>query len=154
MICVNEYTINNNSLGNHVLPNLHKELSDLNKQLKNSLDLWSSYFSLSQTKLHRLFRQGTYSRTKLVADDLLKHKQYLIELQQIVHRLQDQHQDAIDQMLKHPFIQLEQNEFHLIFISLSAMYYSTIQIARMALALSTTIHIIFELETTNHFQSP
>ena len=39
-----------------------------------------------------------------------------------------------------------------IFIALSAMYYSITQLAKAALALGTSIHDVFELETTDTYQ--
>ena len=49
-----------------------------------------------------------------------------------------------------PFVKNDQVDS--IFIALSAMYYSITQLAKAALALGTSIHDVFELETTDTYQ--
>jgi hypothetical protein len=155
-----------NAAGGLFLPDLHTELANLSRQLSDCLSLWSSYFTLTQTRFYQIFRACTYSRTELHESDLLKHEQYLIELQQTIHHLQNQHQAAVNRLLEHyldrvtqgespsnfiPYVENEKAD--VIFIGISAMYYSTTQLARAALALGTNIHTIFELETTNIYRS-
>jgi hypothetical protein len=99
-------------------------------------------------------------------NDLSKHEKYLIELHQTIHHLQSQHQAYINRLLDHYLDLVTQGEFpsnfipyianekaDIVFIGVSAMYYSTSQLARAALALGTNIHTIFELETTNLYRS-
>jgi hypothetical protein len=155
-----------NAAGGRFLPDLHPELSNLSQQLSDCLSLWMSYFTLTQTRFYRVFRDFNYNRTELKENDLLKHEQYLIELHQTIHRLQTQHQAYINRLLDHyldritqgdspstfiPYIANEKAD--IVFIGVSAMYYSTSQLVRNALALGTTIHTIFELETTNLYRS-
>jgi len=147
-------------------PDLHTELANLSRQLSDCLSLWSSYFTLTQTRFYRIFRDCTYTRTELHESDLLKHEQYLIELHQTIYRLQSQHQAAIDRILEYYLDKMTQGESpsnfipyidnenaDIIFIGISSMYYSTNQLARAALALGTSIHTIFELETTALYRS-
>ncbi len=152
--------------GGVFLPNLHTELANLSRQLSDCLSLWSSYFTLTQTSYYRIFRDCTYTRTKLHESDLSKHEQYLIELHQTIHRLQNQHQQTVNRLLEHYLDQMTQGKLpsnfvpyvenekaDIIFIGISAMYYSTNQLAQAALALGTNIHTIFELETTRLYRS-
>ncbi|CAF3606759.1 unnamed protein product [Rotaria sordida] len=147
------------------LPDLHIELVNLSRQLNDCLSLWSSYFALTQTRFYRIFRDCTYSRTKLHENDLSKHEQYLIELHHTINRLQNQHQNSIDRVLKNYLDRLTQAELpskfipyvendkaDLIIIGISAMYYSTTRLAQIALALGINIHTIFELETTHLYR--
>ncbi|CAF1406378.1 unnamed protein product [Rotaria sordida] len=151
--------------GSLFLPDLHIELVNLSRQLSDCLSLWSSYFALTQTRSYRIFRDCTYSRTKLNESDLSKHEQHLIELHHTIDRLQNQHQNSINRILKHYLNQLTQGELpskfipyvendkaDLIIIGISAMYYSTTQLAQIALALGVNIHTIFELETTHLYR--
>jgi hypothetical protein len=167
---INEYSENIQHLqlnagGGNLLPNLHKELSDLSGQLSDCLDLWMSYFKLTQTRFHQLFRQCTYSRTKLIEAGLIKHRQCLIDLHQTVHRLQIQHQEGINRLLEHYLNRLAEGESYCtfvpyanndevdsVFIGYSAMYYSTTHLAENVLTLGKTIHTIFELEITHLYQ--
>ncbi|CAM4863385.1 unnamed protein product [Rotaria socialis] len=145
---------------------LHVEVANLSRQLNDCVALWSSYFALTQTRFYRMFRDCTFSRTKLNESDLLKHEQCLIELHHTIHRLQIQHQSSLDGILENYLDSLTQGEsptkfipyvendtFDSIIIGISAMYYSTTQLARAALALGTNIHTIFELETTSLYKS-
>jgi hypothetical protein len=154
-----------NAGGGHFLPNLHRELSDLSRQLNDCLDLWIDYFTLTQTRFHQLFRQCIYSRTKLIQTDLIKHQQCLIDLYQTIHRLQVQHQEGLNRLLKHYLDRLTEGESYStfipyvnndeadsIFVDYYAMYYSTTQLAQTALTLGKTIHTIFELETTHLYR--
>jgi hypothetical protein len=152
--------------GGRFLPDLHTELSNLSQQLSDCLSLWMSYFTLTQTRFYRIFRDCTYNHTELNENDLSKHEKYLIELHQTIHHLQSQHQAYINRLLDHYLDLVTQGEFpsnfipyianekaDIVFIGVSAMYYSTSQLARAALALGTNIHTIFELETTNLYRS-
>lgn len=157
--------IQSSEAGNFFLPDLHSELADLSRQLSDCLQLWSSYFALTQTRFYRLFRDCTYSRTKLLVSDLQKHEQHLIELHHTLDHLKSKHQQSFDQLLKHyldrvahgdspsSFVPYANNEkADKILIGISAMYYSTTQLVRTALALGTQIHTIFELEITRLYQ--
>ena len=155
-----------NAAGGFFLPEIHTELASLSQQLSDCLSLWSSYFTLTQTRFYQIVRQCTFSRTELKKSDLFKHEQCLIDLHQTITRLQTQHQQACDRLLQYyldrvvegespaSFIPYVENEkADRIFIGISAMYYSTKQLAQAALALGTNIHTLFELETTNLYQS-
>jgi hypothetical protein len=151
--------------GGNFLPNLHKELSNLSRQLDDCLHLWISYFSLTQTRCHRLFRQCIYSRTELTEVDLLKHQQCLIDLNQTINCLHVQHQEGLNRLLEHYLHRLHEGDSYpnivpcinneeadLIFIAYYSMYYSTTQLAQSVLTLGEAIHTILELETTYHYQ--
>ncbi|CAF0844236.1 unnamed protein product [Adineta steineri] len=144
---------------------LHNELRNLSRQLSDCIDLWSSYFTLTQTRFFRIFRNCSLTYTKLNESDLLKHKQCLVELHQTVYRLQNQHQESVNRLFDHYHDCLTQgeslsdfvpyadnNNVYIIFIGIAALYYSTTQLARNALALGTNIHTIFELETTSLYR--
>ncbi|CAF2892029.1 unnamed protein product [Rotaria sp. Silwood2] len=164
--CTNndKHQVNNlqvNTAGRFFPPDLHTELTNLSRQLNDCLSLWSSYFALTQTRFYRIFRDCSYSRKKLNESDLAKHEQHLIELHHTINRLQNQHQNSVNGILDHYLDQLSQGELpskfvpyvendqaDLIIIGVSAMYYSTTQLARVALALGANIHTLFELETT------
>ena len=147
--------------GSYFLPDLHTELANLSQQLGDCLNLWLSYFALTQTRFYRIFRDCTYSRTKLLATDLQKHEQCLVELHQTIHDLHKQHQKSVDRLVEHYLERVAEGDspsriipyahnknFDIILIGLSAMYYSTGQLVHAALALGTNIHTLFELETT------
>ncbi len=167
---INEYSekiehLQLNAAGGKFLPNLHKELSDLTRQLSDCLHLWISSFTLTQTRFHQLFRQCTYSHGKLIATDLIKHEQCLIDLHHTIQRLQSQHQEGLNRLMEHyrdrfnageaypTFIPYADNEIaDSIFIAYYAMYYSTTHLAQNALTLGETIHTILELETTHIYR--
>ncbi len=88
-----------------------------------------------------------------------------IELHQTVLQFPDQHQHAMDRVLKHYLQKFTEGEISSTFVpyaisdqadsivvAISAMYYSTTHLARAALALGTNIHTIFELETTHLYR--
>jgi hypothetical protein len=146
-------------------PGLHNELANLSRQLSDCVSLWASYFTLTQTRFYRIFRNCRYTRTELNESDLLKHEQHLIELHQTVDRLQNEHQESVNRLLDHYLDRMTQGELpsnfipyakndtaYVIFIGIAALYYSTTQLARVALALGTNIHTIFELETTRLYR--
>ncbi|UJR20442.1 hypothetical protein I4U23_023573 [Adineta vaga] len=151
-----------NAAGGRFLPDLHSELADLSRQLSDCIDLWISYLTLTQTTYYRWSRiHVPYKKKKLIKGDLSENQQHLMELHQTVIRLQNQHQNAMNRLLDYytekfhqgeelssfvPYI--HDNQAESIFVAISAMYYSTIQLAQAAMALGTTIHTIFELETT------
>ncbi|UJR18462.1 hypothetical protein I4U23_005367 [Adineta vaga] len=147
------------------LPDLHNELVDLNRQLNDCLNLWSSYFSLTQTKCFQLIRGSFHHRNHLIKTDLFKYEQCLIQLKRIVVQLQHQHQEATDQVLKHYLTRFVNGEITTnfvpyatndqadsVFIAISSMYYSTTQLAQAALDLGTTIYNLFEIETIHSYQ--
>ncbi|CAF0802510.1 unnamed protein product [Adineta steineri] len=151
--------------GGFLPASLHNELRNLSRQLSDCVGLWSSYFTLTQTRFYRIFRNFSFKRTKLNESDLSKHTQYLIELNQTIYRLQNQHQESVNRLLDHYLTCLTQGEalsdfipyadnmnVYIIFMGIAALYYSTTQLARNALALGTNIHTIFELETTTLYR--
>ncbi|UJR37557.1 hypothetical protein I4U23_030258 [Adineta vaga] len=168
---INEYSekiehMQLNVAGGHFLPDLHRELSDLSKQLSACFNLWMSYFSVTQTRFYRLFRQCIYSNTKLNENDLIKHQQCLIDLYQTIHRLQVQHQARLDRLIQHYRDRLTMGEAYIsfvpyanntevdaVFIAFNALYYSTTQLTQSVLILGETIHTILELETTHLYRS-
>lgn len=154
-------TLQMSATGSYFLPDLHTELANLSQQLGDCLNLWLSYFALTQTRFYRIFRDCTYSRMKLLPSDLQRHEQILVELHQTIHDLRSQHQKSVDRLLEYyidsladgqsptNFIPYAQNKnVDVILIGLSAMYYSTGELVQAALALGTNIHTLFELETT------
>jgi len=167
---INEYSANIehlqlNAAGGNFLPNVHKEISDLSRQLNDCLCLWISYFSITQTRFYRLFRQCIYSRRKLIETDFLKHRQCLVDLHQTICRLQTQHQEGLNRLLEHYLHRLSEgdsyaniipyinnDEADAMFISYHAMFYSTTQLAQTVLTLGETIHTILEVETTQIYR--
>ncbi|CAF1053029.1 unnamed protein product [Rotaria sp. Silwood1] len=148
------------------LPNFYKEFSDLSKQLIHCFHIWISYFTSSQTKFYQIFRQCIFSRKKLIKTDLTKHEKCLIDLQQAVHRLQNQYQEGLNRLLNYYLDRLTEgdscstvipyansDEADSIFIAYYAMHYSITQFAQTALTLGYTVHAIFELETTHLYRS-
>jgi hypothetical protein len=168
---INEYSekiehLQLNVGGGNFLPNLHKELSDLSRQLSDCFHLWISYFTLTQTRFHQLFRQCSYSHKKLIEIDLKKHEQCLIDLHQTVGLLKVQHQQGLNRLVQHYLDRFKEGESYSsfvpyvnngeadsIFIAYYALYYSTAKLAQTALTLGETVHTIFEIETT-HFYRP
>ena len=70
--------------------------------------------------------------------------------------MDNQHQHGIHRLINYyfqtsTFIPSEQIDF--ILLALSTMFYSITQLAHAALDLGTTIHEVFELETTDLYQS-
>jgi hypothetical protein len=141
-----------------------KELSTLSNQLNRYFGLWSSYFKLSQSRHYQLFNDSIFYKKEMFKIEVLKHDSYLIELRQTIHRLENQHQDGLNQILKHfsdllsdgltpskflPYTNTNKNDF--ILLAISTMYYSTIKLVRSAVDLGTTMHNIFELETTHQY---
>lgn len=144
---------------------MHRELSDLSRQLSDCFALWISYFAVTQTKYYQLFRQRFYSKTRMTETDLVKHRQRLVDLYQTVHRLQAEHQQGLNRLLKHYLDRLAEgestasfipyvysSEADSVFIAYYALYYSTTQLGQSVLALGETIHTIFELETTHLYR--
>ncbi|CAF4714647.1 unnamed protein product, partial [Rotaria sp. Silwood2] len=147
------------------LPDFYNEFCNLNKQLNDCFKVWSSYFNLTQTKSYQIYRGSIHHRKHLIKNDLNKYEQCLIQLHRTVIYLQNQHQKSTNQILKHyfqrfssgeipqnfvPFVKNDQADS--IFIAISAMYYSITELAKSALALGTTIHHVFELETTDLYR--
>ena len=152
------------SIGKEFLHRFRKELSSLNKQLNDYFDLWLSYFKLSQTRYHRLFNDGIFYDEELLEIEMLKQDPYLIELRETVHRLEDKHQNGIDDIFKR-FIDLiiegispsrilacrKGNGNDLMLLAISTMYYSTIRLIKSTIPMETTIHNTFEHETTHPY---
>jgi hypothetical protein len=155
-----------NAAGGRFLPDLHSELADLSRQLKDCIDLWVSYLTLTQTTYYRWSRiRVPYRKKKLIKGDLSENQECLIELHRTVLRLQNEHQQAMNRLLDYylersdlgeelatfvPYVNSDQAES--IFVAISAMYYSTVQLAQAAMALGTTMHTVFELETTSVYR--
>jgi hypothetical protein len=163
LIDLSEYSIKNE---NELIPNVHNELFDLSKQLNNCLQIWSDYFQLTQTRCYQLTRGFIPHRTQIIQTDLIKYEKCLSQLHKTIHRLQNEHQQGINRLFDHYFIRLNQGEklttfipyaqnqqADFILLALSAMYYSITQLAHAALELGTTIHEVFELETTDLYQT-
>ncbi len=144
------------------LPDLDRQLVNLSRQLSDCVDLWTSYFTLTQTTYYRWSRiHVPYRKKKLIKGDLTANQQLLIELHRTVLRLQAEYKQAMNHIFDYykeksvqgnelssfvPYINSQQAE--VVFVAISTMYYSMIQLAQAALAVGTTIHAIFELETT------
>jgi hypothetical protein len=147
------------------LPDLHDQLVNLNQQLNDCLNLWSVYFSSTQTKCFQFIRGSFHHRKCLTKNDLIKYEQCLVHLKQIVIQLQLQHQEATDHVLRHylnrfvngelttNFVSYATNDqADSVFIATSSMYYSTTQLAQAALDLGTTVYNIFEIETMHSYR--
>lgn len=145
---------------------LRAELLELCQQLSDCLALWASYFSDTRTQFYRLYHDCSCRRTKLTADDLLKHERHLMELHETNYRLQSKHQQIANRLLERYLDQATQGESVLnmipfvnnekadgIFHGISALYFSIAQLARATLALGMSIHNIFELETTHLYRA-
>ncbi len=170
MINLNEYSINDQkqieiySVPGQFFSKFQQELSALCNQLSDCFNLWSSYFAQTQTKFHQFFSRCVCSKIKLSENDLFKHEQYLIQLHKTVISLQKEHQDGIQQILEYYLDRLTQgdttmnvisytynNQTDFILTAISSIYFSTTELARAAIALGTSIHAIFELETTHRY---
>ncbi|CAF3244784.1 unnamed protein product [Rotaria sp. Silwood2] len=149
-----------------LLPNVHNELFYLSKQLNDCLQLWSTYFNVTQTCCHQLIRGLITHRRKLNQQDLFEYEKYLSQLHKTIDRLKNEHQQGLNRLFDHyfhrynqgeqptTFVPYAQNEHtDSILVALSAMYYSITQLAHAALALGTTVREVFELETTDLYQS-
>ncbi|CAF4332394.1 unnamed protein product, partial [Rotaria sp. Silwood2] len=147
------------------LPNLYDEIRNLSKQLNDCFQVWSSYFYLTQTKSYQIHRGSIYHRKHLIKTDLNIYEQCLTELHRTVVYLQIEHQKSTNRLIKYyfqrffsgeipenfvPFVKNDQADS--IFIAMSAMYYSITQLAKAALTLGTTMHDVFELETTDLYR--
>jgi hypothetical protein len=155
-----------NVAGGFFLPDLHSEVASFNQQLCDCVDLWLSYLTMTQTTYYRWNRIYVPHRKKLIEPDLSENRQCLLELYRTVLRLQSQHQQAINRVLDYYLDKLGQgirlsnfvayvdnDQAESIFVAISAMYYSTVQLAQAVLSLGTTIHTVFELETTITYRS-
>ena len=147
------------------LRDLSTEFHSLNKQLHNCLEIWSEYFSLTQTKSSQFHRGSIHHRKHLIHFDLKTFEQCLIDLHRMVNSLRTEHQNAMNEVFKHYFQRVSAGEIpedfipyvrndqvDSILIALSTMYYSITQLAKSALALGATIHDIFELEITDLYR--
>ena len=165
---INKYLSNDEKqmylIENEYLRIFRKDLFILSDQLNACFDLWSTYFKLSRSRYHRLFNDGIYYNDKLSKVELLKQDPYLAKLHRAIHRLEDQHQNGVNEILKYFFKQLvrgrepsrflpygKANQNHMTFLAISTIYYSTIDLVRSTIDLGTTVHNIFELETTNQY---
>jgi len=136
------------------LANIHKELFDLSQQINSCLDLWINYFQLTQTRCFQLTNGFRPHRTELNENDLYQHEKYLSQLNQTIYRLTNQHQLTIRLLFNYYFHKSNRinEQIDLILICLSTIYFSFTQLANASLALGTTIHEVFELETTNLYR--
>ena len=125
------------------------EFFELSEQIRNSLEIWSEYFKLTRTRCSQLTRGFLpIERIELNETDLIKYQLCLSQLHQTRLRLENEHQRRIDR-----FDSSAGNENEdWILLGLSSMFYSIIQLAHSILQLGTTIHEVFELETTNLYQ--
>ncbi|UJR24079.1 hypothetical protein I4U23_027047 [Adineta vaga] len=175
LICLSECSINTENQLEIVkfhaadglfLPNVHNELFELSKQLNNCLQIWSTYFQLSQTRCYFILKGMNSYRNQSIENDLFKYEQCLIDLHKTIHRLENEHQQGINRLFNHyfhrfiqgeklisfvPYAQNHQADF--ILLALSAMYYSVTQLAHATLNLGTTIREVFELEITDLYQT-
>lgn len=148
------------------LPDLFDELNNLSKQLNHCLKLWSTFFTLSQTKCHQIYHGSFHHRTHLIQNDIKQFEKCLNELYQTIDFLQNQHQQVSNQVLNHYFQRFSSGELlenlipyvkndqaDSLFIAISTMYYSITQLAKTTLALGTTIHTLFELEIIDLYRS-
>jgi hypothetical protein len=156
-----------NAAGGRFLPDLDVELTDLNQQLSDCINLWISYFTLTQTTYYRWSRIHIPRRkNKLIKGDLSANEDYLTELHRTVLRLQADYQQAMERLSEYyiekssqgeelsTFVPFAHNdEADSICVAISAMYYSTMQLVQALLALGTTIHTVFELETTTVYRN-
>ena len=109
----------------------------------NCLQTWSCYFKLSQTRCYYFTRGILIHRNELIQNDLIKHEQCLVDLHKIIHRLKHEN---IHQLFQ------QYQQFDLILLAFSSIYYSLTQLAQATLNLGTTIHEIFELEMTDLYE--
>ena len=130
--------------------------------MSDCIDLWTSYFTLTQTTYYRRSRiHVLYRKKKLIKGELSANQQLLIELHRTVLRLQAENEQATNHIFAYykekssqgnelsPFVPyVNSQKVERVFVAVPAMYYSTIQLAQVALALGTTIHTIVERETT------
>lgn len=135
--------------------NIHNELFDLSQQINSCLDLWINYFQLTQTRCFQITNGFRPHRTQLNENDLYQHEIYLSQLNQTIYRLTNQHQLTIRLLFTNYFQKTNEinEQIDLILICLSTIFFSFTQLANAALALGTTIHEVFELETTNLYRS-
>ncbi|CAF1545036.1 unnamed protein product, partial [Rotaria sordida] len=60
-----------NAATDRFLPDLDQQLTDLSRQLSDCVDLWTSYFTLTQTTYYRWSRiHVPYRKKKLIKGDL------------------------------------------------------------------------------------
>ena len=109
---------------------IENEFFDLSKQMKCCLEICSNYFQ----------------RREL---DLIKYQLCLRELYQTILRLENEYQRRFNRFYSYSKNQTN----HSILLAVSSMFYSIVQLAHSILELGTTIHEVFELETTNFYQS-
>ncbi|CAF4729560.1 unnamed protein product, partial [Rotaria sp. Silwood2] len=146
------------------------ECSKMDKQQVENLRIctsavWSSHFCLTQTKSYQIHCGSIYHRKHLIKTDLNKYEQCLTELHRTVVYLQIEHQKSTNRLIKYHFQRflsgeipenfvrfVKNDQADSIFIAMSAMYYSITQLAKAALALGTTIHDVFELDTTHLYR--
>ncbi|CAF1032359.1 unnamed protein product [Adineta steineri] len=156
-----------NSTDARILLDLDVDLTDLSRQLNDCVNLWISYFTLTKTTYYRWSHIHILrKKSKLIKGDLSANEDCLIELHRTVLRLQTDYQQAMDRLTDYfieksaqkeepstcvPYAHDDQADS--ILVTVSAMYYSTIQLVQVVMALGTTIHTIFELETTNVYRN-
>ncbi|CAF1324160.1 unnamed protein product [Adineta ricciae] len=146
VIYLSEYSINVTNQSNSCslfLRNIHSEIFEISQQIMNCLQTWSCYFKSSQTRCHYFTRGILVHRNELIQNDLFKHEQCLVDLHKIIHRLEHEN---IHQLFQ------QYQQFDLILLAFSSIYYSLAQLAQATLNLGTTIHEIFELEMTDLYE--
>ncbi|CAF4173588.1 unnamed protein product [Rotaria sp. Silwood2] len=176
LLCINECSVEDRKLiedlqdqtiGERFFSNLREPLADLTHQLKKCLNLWSSYFTLTQTRCYRaIYECNCSSLTNFNESDLTKHETYFVQLLQAIDYFKEQHQKSLNRILEYfngkinesdsptmhvPYINNDQIDS--ILIATTSMFYSQSQLIHAALALGTTIYTILQLETTDLYQA-
>ncbi|CAF4839179.1 unnamed protein product [Rotaria sp. Silwood1] len=176
LLCINECSVEDRKLhgnlqdqtiGDRFFSNLREPLADLTRQLNNCLNLWSSYFSLTQTRCYRaIYECNCSSLTNFSESDLTKHETYFAQLLQAISYFKEQHQQSLNRMLEYFQSEISEgnslrtlvpniNNDHIdsILIATTSMFYSQSQLIHAALALGTTIYTILQLEKTDLYQA-
>ncbi|CAF3245551.1 unnamed protein product [Rotaria sp. Silwood2] len=176
LLCINECSVEDRirighlqeqTIGNRFFSNLRKPLADLTRQLNNCLNLWSSYFTLTQTRCHRaIYKCNCSSLTNFNESDLTKHETYFVQLIQAIDYFKEQHQQSLNRMLEYfngkindgdsltmldPHI--NNHQIDSILTAATSMFYSQWQLIHATLDLGTTIYTILQLETTDLYQA-
>ncbi|CAF1245496.1 unnamed protein product [Didymodactylos carnosus] len=158
--------------GRGFIANLHSEISNICQQLSGSLNLWSKYFLMTQTWTKRKITGNTHiQKDDDKTEYLRKHEECLIQLHQTVAQLHEQHQQGTNRLLDQFLEKLKEkdenesyqtlntllpyatnDDLDVIIVALSSLYYSTTHLIKSMIGLGTTIHTLYELETTNTYR--
>ena len=92
------------------LPDLFDELENLSQQLNECLKLWSTFFNLTQTKSHQIYRGSFHHRKHLIQTDRNQLEKCLNELYHTIDFLQNQHQQMSNRVLNHYFQRFSSGE--------------------------------------------